>query len=96
MSLENQVMWLRCRLIEESVAIRTVVAKQIDDTEFSVQCPIHEVQVVPGSPINAAWMRVQVLGRDDKNQKMTIKMPAPSVTLGHNVNVKSSELVNHI
>jgi hypothetical protein len=85
---------LACRILEETSSEYLVRSQLFDGTPFEVRVPTLKVIPVKDDPLQAGWLMVEVLGRDEKNQKTLIRLPAPSVTLGHNVNVAANQLFN--
>ena len=87
--MSDQV-YLKCQIIEETKAERTVVSKLFDGTSFEIKTPYWNVATKEDN----AWLLVQVMGRDVKNNKLSVQLPSPALTLGHIVSVAIADTTN--
>jgi len=81
----SEQVYVGCVIVEENSVERLVKSKLFDGQDFEIRTPYWSVVPVTDSPTKAAWLLVEVLGKDEKNDKIFVKLPAPSLSLGHNV-----------
>ena len=92
MAKDNERAFLKCVLLSETAATRTVQAKVIDGQEFTIEAPYWSVEPIPDNPMNEAWLEVKLLGELKIDQKCSILLPAPSLQFGDRINVNSQQL----